>query len=122
MPIIAAFAEWDRAEAYEVEISPLDWGWVSRYRWRINRQGYVYRATSVRQPGKPWPVRRNVYLHREIMGLEYGDPLQVDHLNRDPADNRRENLEVVTQAENLRRQRLYTEGEYEELSLATGDR
>lgn len=40
------------------------------------------------------------YLHREITNAP-SDKV-VDHINGDPSDNRRENLRVCTQAENLR--------------------
>lgn len=39
-----------------------------------------------------------VLLHRFIMEPENG--LQIDHINRDGLDNRRENLRIVTNAEN----------------------
>lgn len=61
-------------------------------RWSLHSQGYAYRNV-----GKP---RRNVLLHRAIMGLEYGDRREVDHENRDRLDCRRENLRVVTGAAN----------------------
>lgn len=43
---------------------------------------------------------RTAKLHREIMGLAFGNPLQVDHVNHDTLDNRRENLRVVTNRAN----------------------
>lgn len=59
----------------------------------------------------PWqyPRRRDknggcIFLHREIMGLSEGDGLVIDHVNRDRYDCRRENLRVVTQAENCQNQ------------------
>jgi hypothetical protein len=64
------------------------------YRWRLDKDGYARR--SVRDGARVFDVR----MHRQIMGLERGDPLQVDHINGDPLDNRRENLRVVTHAEN----------------------
>ena len=51
-----------------------------------------------------------VLLHRWLMGLEVGDPLTVDHRNRDRLDNRIANLRVCTRAENnqnRRGQRIY---------------
>jgi hypothetical protein len=39
-------------------------------------------------------------MHRELLGLEPGDPLQCDHINRDRLDNRRANLRIVTSAAN----------------------
>ncbi len=39
-------------------------------------------------------------LHRYLMGLEPGDKREVDHINGDTLDNRRENLEIVSAGEN----------------------
>lgn len=39
-------------------------------------------------------------MHREIMGLVKGDGQEVDHINRDRHDNRRENLRIGTRALN----------------------
>jgi hypothetical protein len=39
-------------------------------------------------------------MHRFVLGLRKGDPRKVDHKNRNRLDNRRENLRVVTSAEN----------------------
>src|SRR5205823_2166668 len=40
-----------------------------------------------------------VTMHRLIMGLEPGDPREVDHINGDGLDNRRANLRIVTRAQ-----------------------
>jgi hypothetical protein len=75
--------------------------YLRKWTWRTTLQGHVYRNTSYREHGR---IRcRRLYVHRIIMGLAPGDPRVVDHLNNNPLDNRRENLEVVTKAENVRR-------------------
>ena len=43
------------------------------------------------------------YLHRLMVKTDIG--LQVEHINRDTLDNRRENLRCVTQQQNLRNQK-----------------
>lgn len=92
-------------ETWPVQVDALTHAWASRYKWRITTDGHVYRNSSTApepENGRPWRVCRRFYLHREIMGLLHGDERVVNHLNRDPADNRATNLEVCTQADNMR--------------------
>lgn len=64
--------------------------------WFLHSAGYVCANVTVAR-GK----RRQVLLHREVMGLEVGDPLQVDHKDGNKLDNRRSNLRVGTAGENM---------------------
>jgi hypothetical protein len=41
-----------------------------------------------------------VYMHRQILGLEKGDPRIVDYINLDQLDNRKHNLRFATKASN----------------------
>ena len=78
-------------------VDPEDFEWLNQYHWDHLSSGYARRTTS-RAKGKKRSV---VYMHRQIMGLEKGDERQVDHINQDKLDNRRSNLRIVTQAQNL---------------------
>lgn len=62
------------------------------FKWRIDRDGYVYRNSR--------RGRKNIiyYLHREIVDCPRG--MQVDHKDNNPLNNHRENLAIVTPAEN----------------------
>lgn len=72
------------------------WHWHARY---CKPDRYAARTTSKWTDG----IRkvRAIYLHRFLLNAPPG--MQVDHLNSDPLDNRRRNLELVTPEENLAR-------------------
>ena len=56
-------------------------------------------------------------MHREVMGLEPGDPRQIDHLNHNVLDNRRRNLRITDARgnnENRRNQSPYGVGVIEQ--------
>lgn len=70
--------------------------WLNQWVWRLDGNGYASRG---RRFGHKGPYRR-VFLHRVLLGLEYGDPRQGDHINRDRLDCRMSNLRIVTAGEN----------------------
>ena len=84
-------------------VSDCDYEWLSQYKWQAMR-GYketFYAAHAVRpKVGK----RGYIYMHRLI--LDAPDGMQVDHVNGDGLDNRRQNLRLATNAENRRNTRI----------------
>lgn len=92
-----------KAHVYCVIISKDDWRKVKKHAWHIHHS-----AGSGKRVGQPY-VRANVgkkkvYLHRYITGCD-DTLMHVDHRNRQTLDCRRENLEVVTHEENMKRRR-----------------
>jgi hypothetical protein len=86
-------------------ISPED-AHLAAFRWHRNAHGYAVRLVTVderRPSGKK--RQRAVFLHREVLGLAFGDRLQSDHISRDRLDCRRENLRVVTHAQSMQNRR-----------------
>lgn len=63
---------------------------LSKYKWWIKSNGYV----TARIDGK------FILLHRLIMKAK--DEEEIDHKNRNKADNRKSNLKVSTRVENMR--------------------
>jgi len=79
-------------------VSPEDFERVNVFSWvPIVWKGEVYVSRNA--------AGRTLSLHRFICGLEYGDGRHVDHWNSNGYDNRRCNLRVCSQSENLRNAR-----------------
>lgn len=75
-------------------VDPVDIPLVAQYQWYAfpNRMGGYYAALRTKESG-------TLYMHRLIMDAPKGKV--VDHLNHDTLDNRRVNLRVGGQRENL---------------------
>lgn len=67
---------------------------VTARAWYLHPGGYAYRTSRV--GGRSY----RLYLHRWLLGLERGDKRQVDHVNGNKLDNRRENLRLATPSQN----------------------
>lgn len=81
-------------------VSAADYERLKKISWHVHRSG-----GSGRKLGKPY-ARSNIngkkiYMHRFIASPE--DNLQVDHRNGQTLDNRRENLQPVTNEANQKR-------------------
>lgn len=90
-----------------------DYEWLMQWNWCATWQRDRFYAMRVgpRIKGK---TRKTIFMHRQILGLESGDPREGDH--REPSqtlDNRRNNLRIATHTQNLhnaRKSKLNTSG------------
>ena len=83
-----------------------DYEFVSQYKWfavEVN-DGYYAGRKSSRKLGK----QKTLYMHRLIMDACYSQ--EVDHINGNGLDNRRENLRLCTHAENMHNRKVTSEG------------
>lgn len=62
--------------------------YLSQWKWYLSDTGYAERK----------PVSGKVIMHRDIMGNPKGK--QIDHINGNRLDNRRENLRVCNRSQN----------------------
>ena len=70
-----------------------DYKRVSRYKWTYHDMGYAYRQT--------WKDGHYtaILLHRFVMKVD--SKQHIDHINHDGLDNRKSNLRIATQGQNL---------------------
>lgn|SRR5699024_5424629 len=73
---------------------------INKYNWYCSYQGYACRKTPKkdRDKGKPSVI----FMHRFILNHDGSE--DVDHINNDRLDNRRENLRICERSDNLRNQ------------------
>ena len=74
-----------------------DYGWLMQWNWHANLTPWGFCATRARKRSDG-PGMRCILMHREIMGTPEG--MQVDHINHDSLDNRKQNLRNCTASEN----------------------
>lgn len=81
-----------------------DFEWLSQWKWSAHRPN-PNRYYAIRQLEK---TRIGLKMHRVILGLDYGDKRQGDHINGDSLDNRRANLRIALPIENARNCRMHS--------------
>jgi len=81
-------------------ISNSDYEELSKYKWSYNHKGGdSNNAHAIRSfPRVNGKKVKTISIHRQIMNPPEG--MVVDHINRNPLDNRRENLRICTPSQN----------------------
>jgi hypothetical protein len=90
------------------KVDDADYERLSRHKWTASRESRgtkVYAIRWAKRHERVGSKRHKIRMHHEVLYLTPAllDGHVIDHRNHDSLDNRRENLEVVTQTENMRR-------------------
>lgn len=91
-------------------VSKEDFYAISRHKWTASFESRDSKYYAIRWSRKdemqPGEKRYKIRMHRVIMGQGHrpgpNDPV-VDHINGDSLDNRRENLRLCSQEDNMRK-------------------
>lgn len=76
-----------------------DFEWLSKYRWSLSG-GYAYTSFHVGMTPDGMRLVQPCLMHRFIM--QPPGKMVVNHINENRLDNRKSNLEVCTQRDNMR--------------------
>lgn len=86
------------SQGYKAIVDDEDYEELNKHKWSYGN-GYAFRQITI--DGK----RKQLRMHRFIMGLNFNDERCVDHINHNTLDNRRENLRICSNTENCRHSR-----------------
>lgn len=91
---------------YSVIIDDEDYPIMLEHNWSIwkNKKGtHIYVYCNMYDTNK---LKYSMMLHRYLMDCKKGDGKDVDHINGDTLDNRRQNLRICTHKENTHNAKL----------------
>jgi hypothetical protein len=95
-------------EKYKVLIDDEDYNKIKVYKWYINKDKknnrYTVRATLYKKLSKYNYKHKSIYIHSLIMNAKKGEV--VDHKNHNTLDNRKCNLRICTNQQNIFNQKL----------------
>lgn len=79
-----------------------DYAMLSRWRWSIFKTNGGYYAKRFKTINGR---QRTVAMHRQLLGLKFGDSLVVDHIDRNGLNNQKNNLRILSNGANISRQK-----------------
>ena len=86
-------------------VDDADFEWLSQFKWYARLSRDVNSFYAMRNVRLETGTRATEQMHRVILGLNRGDKRQGDHINHATLDNRRVNIRIVTQSENMQNRR-----------------
>lgn len=95
--------EIELSRGYKSKIDDEDYELVTRYKWHANPKTFKNGKVYVRAAARIWHKEEKRYYNWTLANwiMQPSKGLVVDHINRDPLDNRRRNLRICTQSENI---------------------
>jgi hypothetical protein len=80
------------------KVDDAEYPYIILHNWRVDNKGYSYMAK---------PKGKRIFMHQFIMGKYPDGKTEIDHINGDKLDNRKENLRFCTSQENRHNRHMY---------------
>lgn len=77
-------------------VDDCDFDELSKHRWFFATAGYAWRTLKISEC--PHSYGKLLYMHRSILNAQKGQ--EVDHINGDKLDNRRDNIRIASSRQN----------------------
>lgn len=88
-------------------VDDVDFEWLNQWKWYANKGCNTFYAQRKLRINKKCIT---VIMHREILGLKYGDGKCVDHIDGNGLYNKRSNLRICTNSQNQHNQKVRISG------------
>ena len=79
-------------------VDDADYEWLNQWKWCAMKGHNTWYAARYSSPVNR--KQRTIFMHREILGLKFGDPRQTDHRNHNGLANWRDNLRICNGTQN----------------------
>jgi len=87
-------------------VDDADYEWLKQLKWHA-----TWHKSSKSFYARCWISQKGAeMMHRYILGAKKGE--EIDHINRNPLDNRRNNLRFCSRSENLLNRKAYGRSKY----------
>ncbi len=82
----------------------------SKYSWYAASSGnnFIYAASAKRI--RKTKITMKIFMHHCVIGMPLNRKMQIDHINGNTLDNRRENLRIVTVRQNAQNRKYHRDG------------